>query len=487
MAQTSEVDKLQAELTKLRTEVDNLKAVQRQGADDSDPVLATKLHGNVFSWATEDGKFSLTMTNRVQFRVTYNDERGQDIDGVSDANNGAGQSTNGRDFFNFRVRRAKTKFEGNIFEKEFKYLVLLSWANGGDNIVEEAYFTWAKYQEINVSGGQNKVPFEYQFNVSSAKQQFVDRSVMSNTFNQGWGKGIWVNGQIGKDTPWVKYWFGIYNGKLRAQNDFRNQDLAISADSFGTGVGAVDADLMPALRVETHPLGNVADDMTDFRTRDESKKVLFSVGVALNWFISRFTNTDLRPTGASPGSGRSQTGHDTINLTIDGHFRFFGLSVNIEYVHRHTEFHNFGPLEGNGVTANNGAPGDLTDNGFLFEVGFFILPKQLDVGFRFGYVDSDEYWGGGSDDKRFAVAPDSTELGLTVGYYLGGHNLKFQLDFTYITYQLAVFGAGGGAGAANNGPNAPSAFPTRSASSIANDNGDFLNVWQFRVQIQWIF
>jgi hypothetical protein len=334
MAQTSEVDKLQTELSKLRSEVDNLKAVQRQGADDADPVLATKLHNSVFSWSTEDGKFSLTMTNRVQFRVTYNDERGQDIDGVSDGNNGAGQSTNGRDFFNFRVRRAKTKFEGNIFEKEFKYLVLLSWANGGDNIVEEAYFTWAKYQEINVSGGQNKVPFEYQFNVSSGKQQFVDRSVVSNTFNQGWGKGIWVNGQIGKDTPWVKYWFGIYNGKLRAQNDFRNQDLAISADAFGTGVGAVDADLMPALRVETHPLGNVADDMTDFRTREESKKVLFSVGVALNWFISRFSNTDLRPTGASPGSGRSQTGQDTINLTLDGHFRFYGLSVNIEYIHR---------------------------------------------------------------------------------------------------------------------------------------------------------
>jgi hypothetical protein len=48
MAQTSEVDKLQAELTKLRTEVDNLKAVQRQGADDSDPVLATSCTATCF-------------------------------------------------------------------------------------------------------------------------------------------------------------------------------------------------------------------------------------------------------------------------------------------------------------------------------------------------------------------------------------------------------------------------------------------------------
>ncbi|MBP9891458.1 MAG: hypothetical protein KBG84_06085 [Planctomycetes bacterium] len=478
-AQTSEVDKLQAELSKLRSEVDNLKAVQRQGADDAAPALSTKLNNNVFSWATEDGKFSLTMTNRVQFRVTYNDERGQHSETLGNA-----ADTNGRDFWNFRVRRAKTKFEGNIFEKEWKYLVLLSWANGGNNIVEEAYMTWSKYQEINVSAGQTKVPFEYEFGVSSGKQQFIDRSVVSNTFNQGWGKGLWISGVIGKDTPWVKYWVGVFNGVLRANNDFRNQDLAINADVFSSGAGGIDAQLMPVLRVETHPLGNVADDEVDMRSREDSKKILFSVGVALNWFLSDFNNSDVRP-GAGPtgGSGRFNTSQDTINLTLDGHFRFYGLSVNIEYIHRHTEFHNHGPLSGSGNANNRALPGDLTDSGFLFSVGFFILPKQFDVGFRFGWVDSDEFWLGGGDDKRFAVAPDSTEIGLCVGYYIAGHNLKAQLDFSYITYQLAFFGAANGA--ALNGPGGT--LPSRSGNSLANDNADFLNVWQFRIQIQWIF
>ncbi len=477
-AQTSEVDKLQTELSKLRSEVDNLKAVQRAGADDAEPALATKLHNNVFSWSTEDGKFSLTMSTRVQFRVTYNDERGQHNEA-----NGDPADTNGRDFWNFRVRRAKTKFEGNIFEKEWKYLVLLSWANGGNNIVEEAYMTWAKYQEINVSAGQTKVPFEYEFGISSGKQQFIDRSVVSNTFNQGWGKGLWVSGVIGKDTPWVKYWAGVFNGVLRANNDFRNQDLAINADVFSSGPGGIDAQLMPVLRVETHPLGNVADDEVDMRTRDESKKILFSVGLGLNWFISDYANTDIRPTSSTGGSGRSNTSQDTINLTLDGHFRFYGLSVNIEYIHRHTEFHNHGPLEGTGTTANRAAPGDLTDSGLLFSVGFFILPKQFDVGFRFGWVDSDEYWSGGSTSKFNAVAPDSTEIGLSVGYYIAGHNLKAQLDFTYISYQLAAFGAANGA--ALNGPGG--ALPSRSGTSFAADNADWLNVWQFRIQIQWIF
>ena len=153
--------------------------------------------------------------------------------------------------------------------------------------------------------------------------------------------------------------------------------------------------------------------------------------------------------------------------------------MNIEYHFRDTEFHNFRPLRT--TTDNRALLGDLTDQGLLFEAGFMILPKQFDVGFRFGWVNSDEYWVGGSTSKFRAIAPDSTEIGLVVGYYLGGHNLKIQADFTYVTYQLADFTAG----AQLNGPGG--ALPSRSASSFANDNADWLNVWQFRVQIQWIF
>lgn len=477
-AQSNEVEKLQKELSELRTEIDTLKSVKRQGGDE-DPALATKLKGNVFSWATEDGKFALTMSTRVQVRLTYNDERGQDVD----SDDGLGvraDSTNGRDFWNFRIVRAKTTFTGNIFEKEWKYEVVLNWTEAGSNqLVENAFFTWAKYNEINVNVGQAKVPYSYQFKVSSGRQQFVDRSIVSNTFHQDWGKGLWLSGVIGGDTPWVKYWAGIFNGRQRSNSDFRNADRALSPDTFGA---TVDADLMPSLRVETHPLGNVADDMVDMRDREASKKILFSVGIGLNWFISRFNGGTIRPAGTSPGSGRSNVGHDTISLTVDGHFRFYGISVNIEWHHRHTEFHNFGPNDNDGTANNRNRPGDLTDNGFLFEVGFMILPKQFDVGVRFGMVDSDEYWRNGSTNKQHALAPDSTELGLVVGYYLAGHNLKIQLDFTYITYQLALFTDGQ---AVNGPPN--TTIPSRSASSIGADNSDYLNVWQLRVQLQWIF
>ena len=76
-AQQSEAERLQAEISKLRAEVDSLKKVQSQGGEES-PELKTTLKSNFFSWSTEDGNFSLVMSNWVQFLLTYNEEREQD-------------------------------------------------------------------------------------------------------------------------------------------------------------------------------------------------------------------------------------------------------------------------------------------------------------------------------------------------------------------------------------------------------------------------
>jgi hypothetical protein len=268
-AQT-EAERLQQEIKQLRSEMDALKSVQREGAGGDEPIK-TQLKKSVFSWATEDGKYSFEMNFRVQFRVTYNDERAADAEGPGDAN--SGNASNGRDFWNFRVRRAKLGFKGNIFEKEFKYEVVLNFTSGGDGIVEAAQFTWARWKEFNVNVGQAKFAGQgFEELTSSGRQQFIDRSVVNEMFNQDYAKGLWFSGVIGGDTPWVKYWVGVWNGVLKGNGDFRNADQNRLSDTFSQ---AVDADLMPGLRVETHPLGEVAQDMTDMRDREASKKVLF--------------------------------------------------------------------------------------------------------------------------------------------------------------------------------------------------------------------
>ena len=479
-AQSSKVEELERELTSLRGEIDSLKKVDRQGAGSDEPVK-TMLKGNIFGWATEDGKFSFTMQFRVRFRLTYNDERG---DNIEDPATGA---TNGRDYTNFNISHFEWLMYGNIFEKEFKYGAVLDLYTGANNdIIEDVFFTWAKYKEVIVTVGQAKIPFNYSFRTSASKQQFINRSIVSDVFNEGWGKGIWLSGVIGDTCPWVKYWFGVWNGVVaNAAGDFRNSDKAVISQAFGN---SVDADLFPALRVETHPLGEVADDMVDMRGADTYDKVLFSVGLALNWLQGRFNNAAIYSNGAAaptPGSGRFRTAFDTIALTLDGHFRWHGLRVNIEWCYRHTNFHNTGNLEGNNITRGRNRPGDMDDHGFLFEVGYFILPKQLDVGFRWSDVNADEFWASGTTSKPFALRPDSSEIGLVVGYYIAGHNLKLQMDFTYISHQLAFFATSSGSSLGSSPNN--NGMESRSLTSLANETSDWTNIWQIRWQIQWIF
>ncbi len=472
----SEVDRLQRQVAEARQEVGRLIL---EGSGKEDPAVQTRLRNNFFSWQTEDGRFAMTLGSWVQFRFSYNDERGQGSSGLDDPNRAI--AANGRDFANFSITRFKTFFRGNIFEKEWKYLVLLHWTAPAAEMGEEVYLTWAKYMFFNVSAGQTKIPFSYDFLCGYNKQQLTEGSVANETFHQGWGKGLWISGLVGEETPWLKYTVGIFNGVLRANNDFRNMDRAHIGQSFGNNV---DADLMPALRLETHPLGEVAEDLIDLRGPDAYEKLVFSIGFAVNWLISRFDNNAIRPRPAAStaGSGRFNSGQDTIALTLDGHLRWRGLSVNLAWFHRHTEFHNFGRLAGNGVAQNRNAPGNLTDNGVTLEAGYFILPRQLDVAARVGFVDTDEFWLGGASTRQFGLRPDSMEIAFGTGYYLAGHNLKFQLDFDYVVYQLARTAGAPPANAPHN-----QGMPNRSAASIANNVSDYWSVWQFRLQVQWMF
>jgi hypothetical protein len=79
---------------------DNLASIQRGAAEGTAETTLGK-KGLVF---TTDG-FQLKLSTQVQFRLTYQNEvaggRGQDE-----------AALNGRDFINFRIRRAKSTFEG---------------------------------------------------------------------------------------------------------------------------------------------------------------------------------------------------------------------------------------------------------------------------------------------------------------------------------------------------------------------------------------
>ena len=444
------------------SDVNDVGKIER-GGQAAEEGTSTKLDKGGLSFMSKD--FSLNMTTRVQFRLTYQNEVGNGNDGA-----------NGADFLNFRVRRAKTKFSGHIFEKEFQYELLLNWATGGDGIVEEAIFTWALMNEFNINAGQQKLQFNWEEATSSGRQQFVDRSYTNEVFNVDYGKGIWVNGDVSESM--LKYWFGIYNGVLKANNDFRNADGTLRSDSFSN---LVDTEMMINLRLETHPLGEVKRSMYDGRGEDERDQVLFAIGLGVNWFSSGFNDAGIRAdtVAGATGSGRFRTSQDTWTMVLDGHLRLYGLSVDLELFFRHTEFHNRGRNRFD--PTGRAGTGNLTDMGFSALVAYMILPEQLNVGLRFAMVNADEVWQGGSTSQQFGVRPDTTEFGLSVNYFVHGDNLKLTLDVLMVNQQLPFALSSSGLVGVYNTP------PARSGASVAGEVADNNALMLIRLQLQWIF
>lgn len=439
--------------------------IQRGGAEG---VTDTALGGKGLQFKT-DG-FSLRLTTRVQFRLTYQNE-------VANGNDG----TNGRDFINFRIRRAKSTFSGHIFEKEFQYGMTLTWTSS--NNIETAYLRWAFHQYFNITAGQTKLPFNWEESSSSGSMQFVDRSHVNEVFNQDFAKGITIDGKVGEDTPWLKYWVGIYNGVLKGNSDFRSSDRTLRGDSFSN---LVDAEMMLNMRLETHPMGEVKRGMNDMRGEDEHDQILFAVGLGINWFTSgydagsAFSNSGSRAdtAGGTPASGRFRTNQDTWAITLDGHFRWMGLSLDAAFFYRATEFHNRGSNRFR--PQNRAGISDMTDMGFSVEVAYFILPKQFNVGLRFNMTDADDFWSGGSSSRVFGVRPDTTELGLSVNYYVHGNNLKLTFDVLMVSQQLPV-AAGGSLSGVYNSP------PSRGEFGGSSDTSDYNDLWIVRLQLQWVF
>ena len=449
---------------------EDLGGIQRGGAEGA---ADTTLGKSGLKFET-DG-FALRVTTRVQFRLTYQNE-------VANGNDG----TNGRDFVNFRIRRAKTAFSGYIFQKEFQYKLTVAWTAGGADHIEDANFRWAFHQYMNITAGQAKTPFNWEELSSSGSMQFVDRSYVNEVWNQDFAKGITIDGKVGEDTPWLKYWVGIYNGVLRDDDDYRNADQAVNAEVFNDGI--VDGEMMLNLRLETHPLGNVAYGMNDMRSEDEFDKIVFAVGLGVNWMMAGFDSTAAGVRGdtvATPtASGRFRTNQDTWAITLDGHFRWMGLSVDVAYFWRHTEFHNrgrnrFDPSGQAGV-------GNLNDSAFTFEVAYFILPQQFNVGIRFNMLNAEDFWQGGGPTgapRAFGLRPDVTELGLSVNYYIHGDNLKLTFDILMVSQQLPV-AVGDGLDGVYNAPPSRGAF---GGSSVGSDSADHNDLWIVRLQLQWIF
>lgn len=309
-------------------------------------------------------KASLSLSNRVQIRFTQNDP--------GDPTKGSKGS--------FRIRRAKTKFEGWIYDKNLTYELQINWADTGSSLEDaNVAFDATNGQKLfQIKAGQFKAPFGRQELTSSGKQQFVDRSIVSSEFAKGRDIGVQLYGMplAGK----LEWYAGIFNGNGR--NKTSNDNGRYQYDA----------------RLNWQPFGDVKYSESDFESRNEP---LFSIA-------ADYEQNNLQ--GSTSGNDP-----DCSTVGVDSTFKFKGVSVFAEYFTKTSDLEMPADLNGDGTVAESSFDSD----GFHAQVGVFVVPGTVELAARYATLDP----------NNRVDHDDLTETGLAVNWFINKHNLKLQADF----------------------------------------------------------
>lgn len=321
------------------------------------------------SW--KDGKTTiksknaeLSLSNRVQIRWT------QEMPEVGD------------DVGSFRIRRAKTKFEGWAYTKNLTYELQLNWPDTANPLEDAAVnydFTKGK-KTFMLKAGQYKVPFGRQELTSSGSQEFVDRSIVSARFARGRDIGVQLWGNpLGNKVDWR---VGIFNGNGRTTSRNDNDKYQYNA------------------RLTFQPFGDVKYSETDFESVD---KPLFAI--AGQW------ESNERPTAASGSTPAFTTDKEIVGA--DAVFKYKGLFLYGEWFDASNE--------------RSAGLSDFDDDGVVLQAGY-LFNKKAEVALRLAEVDPNTDRDNDEQEERGAV----------FGYYFNKHAHKIQADYRQLETKTAT-------------------------------------------------
>lgn len=336
--------------------------------------------GSGFTLTSPDERFLLSIGGRLQARYSFTDL--EDNSASSDSSK-------------WEAKRIKLWLKGYAYTKDLSYLFQVDFANSGSSkMLEHAYLNYRLLDEIQLLAGQTKVPFGRQWLNSSGAQQFVDRSTASDMFRPGYDTGVKLHGDLFKGA--ATYEFGVYGGA--GQSTVRSSnDNAIAA------------------RLTVNPFGPLSYSEGDL---DRSAKPLLSLGGnyyrnTLNKTAATTLETNAITLAGSTGwlgkgLGTFATSEkiDVDTFGLDAAFKWLGASAQAEYL--------LGQADGQSSGKT------LRAHGFYAQAGYCIVPKTVEVAFRYSYVDP----------NRDASGDLQTDTQGAISWYINKHNLKLQGDVT---------------------------------------------------------
>lgn len=285
-----------------------------------------------------------------------------------------------------RVRRLRLVFGGHALHHRVTYYLQLGFANADledDKAVplRDAFVTFHLHRDLNLRLGQMKVPFDRQRITSSSKLQFVDRVAFVRTLNLDRDAGIQIYSTdlfgLGEQ---LSYQFGVFNGEGRNR---------VSSDLGLLYVG----------RLQWSPFGAF---------QDLSESDLVGGGPRLALAAAGAYNRASRRVGSTQGAFLPDSSENFLHLSADLLLKWQGASVLAEYLLRRAI--------GASVPTESGF-------GVLLQTGYLVLPPW-ELALRVAH----------SRPSGLSVLQQVTDLGLASSWFLSGHDLKLQADYTTSFY-----------------------------------------------------
>lgn len=172
------------------------------------------------------------------------------------------------------IRRSRVRFQARVWDPRLTADVQLSFARGDldfensgfPNILRDAVVRWRATPNLEIMGGQTKLPGNRQRVMSSGEQQFPDRSIVNGTFTLDRDMGLWAEYTTGTARVPVILKGALSSGEGRAVNT-GNAGIAYTG------------------RVELLPLGaflNGGDQFEGDLSREPEPRVSIGVTVSHN-------------------------------------------------------------------------------------------------------------------------------------------------------------------------------------------------------------
>lgn len=239
------------------------------------PALVTSGYDGGFFIKDRDGKFSLGINGRMQFRYSY-----AMVEDVEDKHS-------------FLMRRAFLYFNGHVFDPNLTWDLIIYPLAAPAFVYGTINYKFM--DELKVSMGLDTVMYSHLNHESSGKLQILAKALPVLRYHLGDSMGIWLTGDIGR----FFYATGVFNGNDTFTSQNANQEL------------------LYALRVGYNVFGNWSGGEGDLKNT-ESPAMMIETAAA---FHHEETDTQAK----------------VLNGTVYAGFKYRGFSLNTQGFYRYTD------------------------------------------------------------------------------------------------------------------------------------------------------